>query len=269
MKKRTGRRSAQSKAKLSGAQRTLTNQITKMVKAELANSVRQIESHANLLVSLNGGIALPSMRGWPISPDFGIVLTEVLDATPYEFVVEFGSGVSTFILAALLGNPNAYSALQSHVALEHLERYQQHTLQQLGRLPDLKRTQVWHCPLVDAHPTDETGATYSHYDCTDRLRQHLQSLAQPVSKVLALVDGPPGSTGRWARYPAVPLLMQLLPHADLHILLDDHHRLDEKETGQAWVKLLESQHYQVEVQTPLTEKGALLIKATKLSATLA
>ena len=265
MKRRTGGRAAQSKAKLSGAQRTLINRFAKTVKSELANSVRQIEAHANLLVSLNGGISLPTMRGWPISPDFGIVLTEVLDATPYDFVVEFGSGVSTFMLAALLGKPSAYSALQSHVALEHLERYQQQTLQLLGRLPDVKLTQVWHCPLVQMQPPDGSGITYSHYDCADRLRQHLLSLANPVSKVLALVDGPPGSTGRWARYPAVPLLMQLLPHADLHILRDDHNRLDEKETGQAWVKLLESQHYQVEVQTPPTEKGALLIQATNLS----
>ena len=79
-----------------------------------------------------------------------------------------------------------------------------------------------------------------------------------------MVDGPPGSTGRWARYPAVPLLMQLLPQADLHILLDDHKRPDEKETGQAWVKLLESHEYRVQVEKPLTEKGALLIMATKL-----
>jgi hypothetical protein len=203
------------------------------------------------------------MRGWPISPDFGMALADVLDAAPYGLVVEFGSGVSTFMLAALLGKPGAYPDLLSHVALEHLEQYQQQTLQWLSRLPDLKRTQVWHCPLAPQQPDGESGATYSYYDCLDRLRQHLQGLPKPVSKVLALVDGPPGGTGRWARYPAVPTLMQLLPEADLHILLDDHKRPDEKETGQAWVNLL-ANHYEVDLQTPPTEKGALFIKATKL-----
>lgn len=266
MKKRTGGRSAQSKAILSGAQRTLTNRITKMVKAELANAVRQMEAHTNLLVTLNGGIALPPMRGWPISPDFGIMLSDVLDVTPYELVVEFGSGVSTFMLAALLGKPGAYPALQSHVALEHLQHYHDQTLQLLSRLPVVQRTQVWHCPLVPVQPADDSVGTYSHYDCAEGLSQHLQTLSKPVGKVLAVVDGPPGNTGPLARYPAVPLLMQLLPQADLHILLDDHKRPDEKETGQAWVKLLERNHYQVEVETPPTEKGALFIKATKLLA---
>lgn len=245
-------------------QRALTNRIAGIVKNELANAVRQMEAHANLLATLNGGIALPPMRGWPISPDFGMALADLLDAAPYDLVVEFGSGVSTFMLAALLGKPGAYPALLNHVALEHLAQYQQQTLQWLSRLPDVHRTQVWHCPLVAVQPADESGVTYSYYECSDGLGQHVQSLPKPVSKVLALVDGPPGSTGRWARYPAVPLLMQLLPQADLDILLDDHKRPDEKETGQAWVKLLEKNHYQVNLETPPTEKGALLIKATKL-----
>lgn len=262
MKKSSRSRSAQAKARLSGAHRVLTQRVTSMVKAELANALRQMEAHANLLVRLNGGTALPPMRGWPISPDLGIALADILDATLYDLVVEFGSGASTFMVASLLGKAGAWPALQSHVALEHLEQYQQQTLQWLHRLPDVKRTQVWHCPLACVQPADESGATYSYYDCSDRLRQHLQSLPKSVSKVLALVDGPPGSTGRWARYPAVPMLMQLMPQADLHILLDDHKRPDEKETGQAWVKLLESRDYQVELQTPPTEKGALFIKAT-------
>lgn len=247
----------------------MSNHISRLVRTELANAVRQMEAHTNLLAMLNSGVCLPPMRGWPISPDFGIRLADVLDVTPYELVVEFGSGVSTFMLAALLGKPGAYPALHSHVALEHLQHYHDQTLQLLSRLPAVQRTQVWHCPLVPVQPANDSGVTYSHYDCADRLSQHLQTLSKSVGKVLAVVDGPPGNTGPLARYPAVPLLMQLLPQADLHILLDDHNRLDEKQTGQAWVKLLESQHYQIEVQTPPTEKGALFIKATKLSATLA
>lgn len=262
---KSNRHKPQGKASRSGAQHALTNRIAHLVKAELANAVRQMEAHTNLLATLNGGISLPPMRGWPISPDFGIAMTDVQDVTPYDLVVEFGSGVSTFMLAALLGKTGAYPALQSHVALEHLEHYHDQTLQWLSRLPAVQRTQVWHCPLVPVQPADESGATYSHYDCADRLREHVQTLLKPIGKVLAVVDGPPGNTGPLARYPAVPLLMQLLPQADLHILLDDHKRSDEKETGQAWVKLLERNHYQVEVETPPTEKGALFILATKMN----
>jgi hypothetical protein len=243
----------------------LINRISKLVKTELSNAVRQLEAHTNLLVSLNDGIAFPPMRGWPVSPDFGIVLSDVMDDTPFDLVVEFGSGVSTFMMAAMLGKPGAYPSLQSHVALEHLEQYHQKTNQWLKRLPELKRTQVWHCPLVSVQPVDGSDEIYSHYDCSDKLKKHLKSLPKPVMKVLALVDGPPGFTGRLARYPAVPLLMHLIPQADLYILLDDHNRPDEKETGQAWVNLLERYHYQVELQTPPTEKGALFIRAIKAS----
>lgn len=261
------RHKPQRKKSRSSANKTLTQRMSAVIKSELSNAVRQLEAHTNLLATFNGGIALPPMRGWPISPDFGIAMADVLDATPYDLVVEFGSGVSSFMLAALLGKPGAYPDLQSHVALEHLEHYHQQTLQWLSRLPAVQRTQVWHCPLVPVQPADESGATYSHYDCTDKLSQHLQTLPKPVGKVLAVVDGPTGNTGPMARYPAVPLLMQLLPQADLYILLDDHKRPDEKETGQAWVKLLERNDYQVEVETPPTEKGALFIKATKLTHT--
>jgi hypothetical protein len=197
-----------------------------------------------------------------------MLLTDMLDATPYDGVVEFGSGVSTFILAALLAKPGAHPHVQTHVALEHLETFQQQTLQWLARLPSMERTQVWHCPLAPmALQHDGASATYSYYDAAAGLEQHLKALTKPVNRLLAVVDGPPGSTGRWARYPAVPLLMKLLPDANLHILLDDHGRTDEKETGHAWIKLLERSGYQVNVEEPLTEKGALFLKAIKQSQT--
>jgi hypothetical protein len=266
LRKHQKRSTPQRKASLSAAQQALANRMASTVKQELANVVRQMEAHSNLLATLNGAVALPQMRGWPISPDFGMLLAELMDATPYDVVVEFGSGVSTFILAALLAKPGAYPNVQTHVALEHLEHFQQQTMHWLALLPSLARTQVWHCPLAPmALQHDGASATYSYYAAAAGLEQHLRALPKPVNRVLAVVDGPPGSTGRWARYPAVTLLMKLLPDADLHILLDDHGRTDEKETGQAWVKLLELNGYVVTVEKPRTEKGALFIKATKQS----
>ena len=51
-----------------------------------------------------------------------------------------------------------------------------------------------------------------------------------------LVDGPPGSTGAMARFPAYPLLREKLASSAL-ILVDDVHRDDERSAVDMWVEL--------------------------------
>jgi hypothetical protein len=112
---------------------------------------------------------------------------------------------------------------------------------------------------------DGAISIYQYYDAATQLKQHLMALSKPLNRLLALVDGPPGSTNHWARYPAVPLLLSIIQPAEVHVLLDDHKRLDEKKTGQAWIKRFQEQGYLVETSILHTEKGALLIKALKAS----
>ncbi len=239
------------------------NHVCNEVEAHVFRAVKQIEAHTNLIARLNDGISLPPMRSWAISPDFGCILINILDSASYDLILEFGSGVSTFIIAALLGKQNSYPSLQSHLAFDHLEKFQLQTKQSLKRLANSNRTDVWYCPLVEISVPDGTEDSYKYYDFIDRLDQHLGSLNRPINRVLLLVDGPPGSIGRCSRYPALPLILDILPNIEIDVVLDDYDRLDEKEIGDAWIDMLYKKDYQVETIVPVSEKGTLVIKASK------
>lgn len=51
-----------------------------------------------------------------------------------------------------------------------------------------------------------------------------------------IVDGPPGLTGDWARYPAYPLLREKLRPGAI-VLIDDAQRTDERSIVEAWLEL--------------------------------
>jgi hypothetical protein len=75
---------------------------------------------------------------------------------------------------------------------------------------------------------------------------------------MLIVDGPPKHTQKWARYPALPLLVERLGSKAL-ILCDDADRRDERETVDRWLHefpCLHQEHLE-------TEKGALLLRMGK------
>ncbi|MCK7579982.1 MAG: hypothetical protein MZV65_32785 [Chromatiales bacterium] len=62
---------------------------------------------------------MPEMHTWPISPDLGVLLIRLIESSDYDAVVEFGSGVSTVILAKALAKC-VESANESSVPLRQL-----------------------------------------------------------------------------------------------------------------------------------------------------
>ncbi|MBE6035982.1 MAG: hypothetical protein E7222_14990 [Clostridiales bacterium] len=52
--------------------------------------------------------------------------------------------------------------------------------------------------------------------------------------MLVIVDGPPGATGKNARYPAVPITMKYFSATSIDFILDDYNRNDEKEIAKIW-----------------------------------
>ena len=261
--------SANTGAQLTNAQalrtelETLRSDMKAAVEAAVHKEVRaamvQLEAQASLLARINGKRPLPAMHGWPISPDFGLVITDLLDTHAYHAVVELGSGVSTYIVAALLAQPGTLASVRQHVAMEHLPQYQAQTQALLARLGQAQRSAVRLCPLVPWAAAD--GTAYSYYDCAALLADVAATLpVDGTARVLVVVDGPPGGTGHWARYPALPLLQQAMPQAELHLLLDDHGRDEERDLAQAWQALLTGQGRSFTTQTFPCEKGALLLK---------
>ena len=161
--------------------------------------------------------SLPAMRDWATRPDFLLGLTLHVKTELPRVIVECGSGVSTLVLARcaeMNGIGHVYS-------LEHLPDFADKTRQEIARHGLATYATVFTSPLIHHDINNEQWLWYS-----------FQTLLLDTID-LFVIDGPPGDTGRLARYPAGPLLFnQLSPHAA--VFLDDTYRSEEREILERW-----------------------------------
>lgn len=178
----------------------------------------EIEDLLALYRDIGPDQALPPMHGWAAGPDLARFLYREVVEHGRSAVLECGSGSTTVILAYACRTIGAGRV----VALEHDPKFAAATRKMLEERGLTKWAEVRDAPLTEVGVGD---ATWRWYD--------------PASLVegpfdLVLVDGPPGSTGPEARYPAVPLLLDRLAD-DALVVLDDARRADERAIGDRWV----------------------------------
>jgi predicted O-methyltransferase YrrM len=182
-----------------------------------ADVFRQVESLQALYLDLRLTRSLPPTRGWAASPDFLAVLMRHVRRGRPGTVVECGSGVSTLVLARSLqlnGGGHVYS-------LEHLPEHVIETRALLNEHGVGSFATVLESPLR----TLRLGSTeWSWYS--------VEALPQGAIDML-VVDGPPWTTGRLARYPAGPVLFPRLSSAAV-VILDDAGRADERAALARW-----------------------------------
>jgi hypothetical protein len=170
-----------------------------------------------------------SLTGYAAAPDTLLHLTTLIDELPDgALVVEVGSGLSTIWMAAAARRSNRGVRI---VSVDHDERWGAETVAAVARL-DLGR---W-CEVRIAPLTPVPGASNDATPWYDRAG------FDDLSEIsLLVVDGPPGSTGPDARYPAVPQLRDRLA-SEVIIVLDDTDRPEEQEVLARWVTELEHDH---------------------------
>jgi len=90
------------------------------------------------------------MHNWPISPDFGVLLINLVEQNGYDGVVEFGSGTSTLILAKALDRVARRDGTTSSplLSFDHLTEYAERTENLLKNARLLERTKVSLAPLA-------------------------------------------------------------------------------------------------------------------------
>lgn len=231
------------------------------VRREAANAVSQLEAHANLQRYLSDGQLMPELHGWPVSPDFAVMLIELVESNDYDLVIEFGSGTSTLLMAIALARTAKHRRRRVpavQVAFEHLTTFYQQTHSLLERAGlaqvvqlELAGLQPWECV---------EGTEYAFYACQDKLHAIVRAMHGSIARALVLIDGPPAATGKHARYPALPIVLPLLQGVAMDVLLDDHARPEEQQISQMWLASLEAAGRRFAVSTPALEKGACLIK---------
>jgi hypothetical protein len=240
----------------------LRKHIDGRLKQEMLNATQQLEAFLDIQSFFNNGQHLPAMHGWPVSPDFARYLIQLLEKNHYDLVLEFGSGTSTVLIAkalAKLEREHQGKPAVVQVAFEHLEKYHAQTLADLESNGLAQSVQLTLAPLQPYQPPN--GNTYSYYACHEKLADLSTRLPAPPINVLMVVDGPPGSTGKHARYPCLPVVLAHFKNTKIDILLDDYARNDEIEVGALWEKDFELIGYKVATEKISMEKDAFLISA--------
>jgi hypothetical protein len=234
-----------------------------VIKREISNATKQIEAFVGLQSYFATG-ELPNMNAerhsWPVSPDFELYLIELIELNNYDLIIEFGSGISTVLIARALANMALRRQEKSSVefiSFDHLEQYYQQTLAQLKHAGLDKTVQLRLAPLQDY--TAPSGKVHPYYACQDILAEIARRYPAEGLRILVIIDGPPAATGPHARYPAGPIIFSLFKDAKIDLLLDDYIRDDEKEIAKLWQNELEAAQRSFTVSERKLEKDACLI----------
>lgn len=184
---------------------------------------------------------LPPLRGWATSPDVLLRLhTYIMESRP-RLVVEFGSGVSTLVIADAMRQTN----IGKLISIEHSDYYGAKTLSLL----ETEQLQGW----VDLRIGDLVPWESEHLNPDDAEKPSFwypQALLENIENVdLLWVDGPPGATCQFSRYPALPALADKLS-PDAEVWMDDTIRQEEQDICVCWAK-----DYSFELEYFPLEKG--------------
>lgn len=187
----------------------------------------QLESLSWLQRRLLPNTQLPPLRGWASSPDVLVRLhTHIMETKP-KVIIEFGSGASTLVIADALSQ-NGTGKLFS---IESSEYYGAQTLSQLQQ----NHLQDW----VDLRIGELETWDAEHINSEDANKPSLwypKSLVKNIKNIdLIWVDGPPGNTCLYSRYPALPALFDQLS-SRIEVWMDDTVRNEERDICENWAK---------------------------------
>jgi hypothetical protein len=249
---------------------SLKTQLSKQITKQIAITTQQLEAH-QALQALIGDVAAP-LHGWPISPDFALQLVRLIRDNDYHLIIEFGSGTSTLLGLRAIEKFGLHSApldpsLERLLTFEHLDTYHQKTT---GLVSDCSNRALLNLCLSPLGQWADATGNYSYYSGIAAIAESIHALSfafQSHLKLLVVIDGPPGATCHWARYPAIPIVLDAASGMDLSIdfLLDDMIRTDEKEIAMAWEHQFKAFGIPYQRVDYNFEKGGLLLATENLS----
>ncbi|MFA6010493.1 MAG: class I SAM-dependent methyltransferase [Desulfobacteraceae bacterium] len=200
----------------------------------------QIDALFSIFSLIQVRYPLPTMRGWPVSPDFVKILISLMLELKPASVVELGSGVST-IVGAYCIEKNGIGEL---VSIDHDIDFSQVTLRNLELHGLGSLAKVHCCPLEKQVFSGQDHLWY---------KSNMDFL--PSSIDLLVVDGPPAALDNNIRYLSVPFFFERLSPGAV-VLLDDAIRPGEKEIVKRWM----DEYPCFDEEYVDTEKGAVILR---------
>jgi len=254
---------AESKLREIKKQEKIDKNITTGLDQQFSKLSARLENLLGIETYFATGKVMPALHDWAISPDLAFLIINLIESERYNLIIEFGSGSSTVIIANVLerlkrSSPNDKSAMRQ-VAFEASREYYKKTLGLLTQAGLSSDVQLVYSPLDDYKANN--GCVYSYYGiCHEVFSQLSKSFLPRNARILVIIDGPPGSTGKHARYPALPIINQYFKYMNVDFLLDDYNRDEEKEIVEMWKNDLENVSQEFYLEEYSFEKGACLIR---------
>lgn len=196
----------------------IVTKISSHVTNTVRDSTRQMEALLHLSSHFSDKkLPMPSTGGFALDPQALAHLISLVKERRPQRILELGSGTSTIWLGYL-----CRSLGSKLVTLDHLEEYLDLTRTAVDRHHLNAQVECRLAPLEKL----ECESTFYHWYSPEAFTG--------LSEIdMVLIDGPPASTGKKARYPALPNIIDILA-TNATVVLDDAHREDERAIIESW-----------------------------------
>ncbi|WP_283642212.1 class I SAM-dependent methyltransferase [Croceibacter atlanticus] len=163
---------------------------------------------------------------WSLSSSFIVDALNTILIKDSKFIVEFGSGISTFYIAKLL---QVYNLKTKFISIESNLDWanKQRNWLKCQNLDNF--VTIIDAPLTNVSSVNSYKSQRTWY--SEKILYDILTNLPPID--LVLVDGPFGESSPYSRYSAVPFLKDFLAE-DFTIFLDDTIRKQEYEISQVW-----------------------------------
>ena len=201
-------------------------------KNHIKKSYRQLEILIPIINKLNITKTLPktnALNDYAASPDFLCTIVDIIEENKPDLIIEAGSGVSTLIGSYSLKKYNPKGKI---ISFDHNDLFASLTKKEIHEHQLDKYSDVIHSDLID-YPDYK----FSWYD--------IRKVSFQKKIDLVIIDGPPSKLNKFARYPAIPLLLDNLSDKAI-IILDDAGRKYEKKIIEKWQKEFDCFNYRYE-----------------------
>ncbi len=194
--------------------------IYRLQKDEAEHMQHKIQAIGEIQKLLPFRAPIQPMTGWAATPELAVTVLRHIILHKPDTIVEFGSGVTTLISGYGL---ETYHTTGKLVSLDHDPDYAKRTRIELEQHALSGFVELRIAPLK---PVDCGGNPHTWYDSSQ--------LTFQSGIDLLIVDGPPVKTERYARYPALPLLINDLS-PECTIILHDTNRAEEATIVERWL----------------------------------
>lgn len=184
------------------------------------DETQQVEALLQLVPSLSPRAPLPPSGQWAMDARSLLHLQYLVNKHRPKRILEIGGGTSTAWLGYLVEKWGG-----SVLSVDHDTHFLNQTDQMIRDHCLTDSVELRHAQL-EAQVVE--GETYNWY------ASHAFDGVSDID--FLVIDGPPKKTGKHARFPALPLLIDRLSHCCL-VVLDDSQRPDERETLIRWTEM--------------------------------